>query len=126
MTRSKKSGLRTLAAALMVFGLTACSSTPRAQESDDQAEIIIRDMLHSGVIDQSRAGIQEQLDRGKPRSELVAMIDEQFRLGTISASTACLQTGLINGLSDDEIVDDCREAYQSEIDKSGQNPSNPY
>jgi hypothetical protein len=69
------------------------------------------------VIDESRARIAAALEGGATRSKLAAQVDEQFQLGTISGSTACLQTGLIYGLSDDEIVEDCRAAYLEELDQ---------
>ena len=109
-------GLRALgAAAFALLALTGCAAVGGTESSPDQAEIVIRDLLDSSVIDESRASIDAALGSGATRSQLAAQVDEQFKLGNIAGSTACLQTGLAYGLSDDEIVDDCHDAYLEEI-----------
>lgn len=115
--RESRSARALWAAAFTLVALTGCSAPTVAETTGDQTESLIRDVLDSNVIDGSRTGIAAALERGATRSGLAAQVDEQFKQGAISGSTACLQTGLIYGLSDDEIVVDCRAAYQTEIDQ---------
>lgn len=91
-------------------------------ESDDMAESMMRDLLESSVIDESRDLITDALARGESRSIMARKVDAARRQGAISESTACLQRGLVYGLSDDEIVKDCRSAYEDELSRSGVTP----
>ena len=91
---ARRPRLAGLGYALGMTVLAGCSST-QSEEPADQAEVIIRELLESSVIDQSRAGIEAALGRGATRSQLASQIDRQFDRGRIAGSTACLQKGLI-------------------------------
>jgi hypothetical protein len=119
--RSGRQGIRTIVAIGAIITLAGCSNAGGGEESADPAEAILRDMLESRVIDQSRQNIRDAMGRGVTRSKLAAQIEKQLRLGNISESTACLQKGLIQGLSDDEIVENCRDSVEAHMGEVGGN-----
>ena len=117
--RATRASIAFVAALLLATG---CSSveTDAPADAGDYSESTLRALLNSSVIDESRELIRERLANGTGRQELVSAIQEQRVRGNISPITECVQIGLINDLSDSEIVQQCKDKVEDELNSGGQ------
>lgn len=115
-----QTGLKNVAgAALVMVTLFTTSGCSLAQDTveNEAVDTLLTQLLESSVITDSRAFIDEQLASGVSKPDLVKEIENQAKEFGIDGAILCIQKELINGSSNDQIIEACRDAVKEDFGK---------
>lgn len=105
--------------AFLIVALATTSGCSLAQDTieNEAVDTLLTQLLESSVITDSRAFIDEQLASGVSKTDLVKEIENQAKEFGIEGAILCIQKELINGSSNAEIIEKCRDAVKQDFDK---------
>lgn len=108
---------------LVVFALSNLSGCSLASDTieNEAVDALLTELLESSVITDSRAFIDEQLASGVSKPDLIKEIESQAKEFGIDGSILCIQKELINGSTNSEIMENCRDAVKKDFGKLTEN-----
>ncbi len=103
-----------------LFGVSGCSLASDTIENE-AVDALLTELLESSVVTDSRAFIDEQLASGVSKPDLIKEIENQAKEFGIDGSILCIQKELINGSTNSEIMENCRDAVKKDFGKLTEN-----
>ena len=109
--------------ALVIIALSTASGCSLASDTieNEAVDALLTELLESSVITDSRAFIDEQLASGVSKPDLIKEIESQAKEFGIDGSILCIQKELINGSTNSEIIENCRDAVKEDLGKLTEN-----
>lgn len=119
MARFRKVGV----SALVIIALSTASGCSLASDTieNEAVDALLTELLESSVITDSRAFIDEQLASGVSKPDLIKEIESQAKEFGIDGSILCIQKELINGSTNSEIIENCRDTVKEDFGKLTEN-----
>lgn len=109
--------------ALVIIALSTASGCSLASDTieNEAVDALLTELLESSVITDSRAFIDEQLASGVSKPDLIKEIESQAKEFGIDGSILCIQKELINGSTNSEIIENCRDTVKEDFGKLTEN-----
>lgn len=109
--------------ALVIIALSTASGCSLASDTieNEAVDALLTELLESSVITDSRAFIDEQLASGVSKPDLIKEIESQAKEFGIDGAVLCVQKELINGSTNSEIIENCRDTVKEDFGKLTEN-----
>lgn len=120
-TKTRLKNVAGAALVLVVLGTTSGCSLAQETVENEAVDVLLTQLLESSVIADSRVFIDEQLASGVSKADLVKEIENQAKEFGIDGSILCIQKELINGSSNEQIIENCRDAVKKDFGKLTEN-----